>query len=434
MSRYTPIPAYDFFIRDAAQKDPDTLIKLRLVVGIAFACIGCLIAISTWLSIADVSDLDKMLGWKTCSFTFICFASVLAITKFADKNAHSMASQMMIGCSSCILLYGMYYTGGPIGSYTSNMLILPPVMAFFLLGSAGGWGWTSVILGIFGFMAGLELKGHSFPDRLSGDTKSIELFFFIYSMIVVASLAYIYERLYRYQLHARTKEQKRFEYLALHDPLTSLANRKLFNQTFDAALSRAQRENYSIALLMIDLDHFKPLNDLHGHHVGDELLKHVGDKLCKNIRGHDLAARLGGDEFAVILENVTHSDIAFIADKILKAINTSIQFDITGSVEVSCSIGIAISNPKLELEDMHIKLYQQADAALYKAKLKRNNWCFLNDGGDTEQEVHKGVQKRIRHNSEASNKAGAAAKAKRDHAKQLKENASADPKIETADV
>ncbi|MCK5881778.1 MAG: GGDEF domain-containing protein, partial [Sinobacterium sp.] len=225
---------------------------------------------------------------------------------------------------------------------------------------------------------GLNLNGHQFPDHLQGSHEIIEAVFLFYAVLITASFAYMYEKLYRRQLKARFKEQKKFEYLALHDPLTGLANRQLFNETLDAALARADRDEYSSALLMLDLDHFKPINDLHGHQVGDAILQHVAESLRKAIRGSDLAARLGGDEFAVILERVKHSDIALVADKILTTVNTTLQFSISGGVEVTCSIGVAISKPGEGIEQSGL-LYEQADSALYKAKLKRNTWCFVND-------------------------------------------------------
>ena len=318
----------------------------------------------------------------------------------AQWSKHKLAGHLVVATSCAVLLFGLYVTGGPSGSQTGSLLVLIPVMAFFLLGSAAGWAWTIFALAVYGFFTGLSLKGYQFPTHLAENGNIVASIFIFYTVMITASFVYTYEQFYRNQLKARLREQKKFEYMAMHDPLTNLANRKLFNETFDAALARANREKYSTALLMIDLDHFKPVNDLHGHQIGDAILVHVAQSLQSAIRSSDLAARLGGDEFAIILEHVTHSDIALVADKLLAAINKNLQFDINGSVEVSCSIGVAISNPSSEIKDQSALLYGQADKALYKAKLKRNTWCFVNEndtaGGNPD------ISKTINHQSEVN--------------------------------
>jgi diguanylate cyclase (GGDEF)-like protein len=399
MKEITSVGVIDIFItRHLEGITGNQLIKQRLVVSIAYACMACIAIFTAWVSLSQVPLQTKQVGWLTCSVSFTLLIGILLYLRSSTAEKAQTAGHLLVAISSVVLLSAMFVTGGPEVSHASSLLVLIPMMSFFLLGSYAGWGWTLLTLGAYGFLLGLTLKGYEFPSHLHDSHKAIGSVFLFYTVMITASFAYVYDQLYRRQLKARLHEQKKFEYMAMHDSLTGLANRKLFDETLQAALARAKREKYSTALLMVDPDHFKPINDLHGHQVGDAILQHVSESLLSVIRSSDLAARIGGDEFAVILEHVTHSDIALVADKMLAAINTKLQFSISGSLEVSCSVGVAISNPKASNEDQASVLYEQADKALYKAKLKRNTWCFVNDSDN--QPSNPDISKTINHQTE----------------------------------
>jgi diguanylate cyclase (GGDEF)-like protein len=109
----------------------------------------------------------------------------------------------------------------------------------------------------------------------------------------------------RVQRHHQAKEsQEKLDHLAHHDPLTALPNRLLFHDRLQHALQRASRDGEQLALMFIDLDRFKNVNDTLGHHIGDELLKQVAKALQERLREGDTLARLGGDEFIVLLEDI----------------------------------------------------------------------------------------------------------------------------------
>ncbi|SFP89898.1 PAS domain S-box-containing protein/diguanylate cyclase (GGDEF) domain-containing protein [Nitrosomonas cryotolerans] len=168
--------------------------------------------------------------------------------------------------------------------------------------------------------------------------------------------------------------EERLNYLAHHDPLTDIPNRLLFKARLENSLQRAQRHDYQVALLFLDLDRFKIINDTLGHNAGDQLLQTVASRLTKSIRNEDTVARLGGDEFAVILENVKHSDdIVYLAEKILEIITQPVR--ISGQdIITSFSIGIALYPADANNSD---NLKRAADSALYQAKRKgRANYQF----------------------------------------------------------
>lgn len=171
----------------------------------------------------------------------------------------------------------------------------------------------------------------------------------------------------------RDKERE-LEHLARHDALTGLANRLFLNDRIERAVARARRTSGSVALLMIDLDGFKQVNDAHGHAVGDELLVVIANRLKDGVRETDTVARLGGDEFVVLLEDTRHpAGTSQIVDKLIAAVRMPIMLD-AGAIAVSASIGIACTPQHTGDAD---DLLERADAAMYAAKAAgRNRWSI----------------------------------------------------------
>lgn len=160
------------------------------------------------------------------------------------------------------------------------------------------------------------------------------------------------------------------QHMAFHDKLTGLANRALFEDRLVMALAGAHRGNQRIALLMIDLDRFKQVNDSLGHAAGDQLIQQVADRLRSLLRDTDTIARLGGDEFAVIQTNVTSiADVNIVASRIIEAISE--PFNVASSQAfVGASIGVALA-PEADTEG--VELTRKADIALYEAKAAGRN-------------------------------------------------------------
>lgn len=173
----------------------------------------------------------------------------------------------------------------------------------------------------------------------------------------------------------RAKEsQEKLDHLAHHDPLTALPNRLLFNDRLQHALQRATRDGEQLALLFIDLDRFKNVNDTLGHHIGDELLKQVARALLDRLREGDTLARLGGDEFIVLLENVgNHYGPAQVAEKLVQMFDQ--PFQVAGhELFVTCSVGISLFPD--DAGDLNM-LIRNADVAMYQAKARgRNGYSF----------------------------------------------------------
>jgi diguanylate cyclase (GGDEF)-like protein len=174
-------------------------------------------------------------------------------------------------------------------------------------------------------------------------------------------------RAIRYAIE-RKKAEENLAYLKQYDPLTGLANRTLFQDRLQQALARADRDGEMVALILLDLDHFKAVNDFLGHAGGDELLKEVAARIEGLVRKSDTVARLGADEFAIILEDMSDAqDVAPVAQDILDTLSESFVLD-GHEIPVTASIGIAVRPPS-EREG----LLKDADAAVRRVKERGRN-------------------------------------------------------------
>lgn len=172
------------------------------------------------------------------------------------------------------------------------------------------------------------------------------------------------------------KQAKTLSSLAFYDSMTGLPNRNLFNDRLARALAVAQRNRSGFALLLIDIDHFKRVNDTLGHDAGDELLCQVAARLRRGLRKIDTVARLGGDEFAAILEHVADARLAAkMVEKLLAA--CSGDYELRGGTQrVTLSVGITLYPHDVDVSETK-SLLKRADAAMYQAKAAGRNGYYL---------------------------------------------------------
>ena len=208
--------------------------------------------------------------------------------------------------------------------------------------------------------------GHTIPVEVVG--KTMPQLHADYRIVVVRDIT------------ARKEAQERETFLALHDTLTQLPNRRSLMEQLGKALSMARRRKSQVAVLFINLDHFKTVNDSLGHHAGDQLLRDVAERLRQGVRDTDLVARLSGDEFAAVLTDIASpADAAKVADKLLEAMRGVFTVDQL-PVTMSPSIGISMFPD----DDATAEgLLRCADTAMYHAKDSgRGNRQFYQPGMD----------------------------------------------------
>ena len=179
----------------------------------------------------------------------------------------------------------------------------------------------------------------------------------------------------RTELAGSRDGERRARHLALHDNLTALPNGGYFREQLDQALVNAVLYKKSLAVLYLDLDGFKPINDAHGHHAGDELLRIVAARLTRSVRAEDVVSRLGGDEFACLLTDLPRQreKLERLARKVFDAVSAPLQIDGL-KLAVRASIGIAVCPDDGVTADA---LLRNADAAMYRAKRLEGGFAFF---------------------------------------------------------
>jgi diguanylate cyclase (GGDEF)-like protein len=230
------------------------------------------------------------------------------------------------------------------------------------------------------------IVGLSEDEQLAPAYRRIRLYLWLAAagnvvlVLVIAALGRLSWRLAESQRResvANIAHAERVEYLAYHDKLTALANRSLFSRLLDQSIHQARRYERKFALLFLDLDRFKQINDTLGHEAGDQVLQEVARKLRTCLRDSDTVARLGGDEFVVLLPELAEVKFAAtVAQKILSAVAR--PFRLVGN-EFSVTVSIGISTFPDDGQDEQT-LMKNADIAMYQAKAEgKNNFQFYSE-------------------------------------------------------
>lgn len=194
----------------------------------------------------------------------------------------------------------------------------------------------------------------------------------------------------------RKESEEYLKYLANYDTLTDLPNRVLFKARLEVAIENAKRYDKKVAILFLDLDRFKGINDTLGHNVGDYVLKQVAERLSQNVRKSDTVARLGGDEFTIILPEIKKEDVAIsVVNKIFKALTYPFFYK-EQELFITTSIGITFyPDDAISIEN----LLKNADSAMYKAKEQGNRFALytpdINDKLSRDRIIEQGLHKAL---------------------------------------
>lgn len=276
---------------------------------------------------------------------------------------------MVVTCTGLAL--AILFTGGAPDSPALPLLLVPAVLSFCLLGAPYGLAFV-VLAPLFILLQmyavahwGLELPRWQSRTNPQADAFLIGSFNFF----VVIAVLLVYERINAQLRAERDADRQRLATLATLDDLTGLGNRRYFHQRLAEACARCDRGHHQLAVLYIDLNGFKPVNDAYGHETGDQLLVEVGRRLRGLLRAEDFVARLGGDEFAVILEPVQSRDgVAEVQEKLRQQISQPVEVN-GRALSVGASIGVALYPADASRAE---QLMRQADAAMYREKHSRH--------------------------------------------------------------
>lgn len=202
------------------------------------------------------------------------------------------------------------------------------------------------------------------------------------------------------EVYERMQAERRIWEIAHHDSLTGLPNRALLNDRLAQAIEQAQREKTRVAVMFIDLDRFKSVNDTLGHAVGDELLQQVAQRLRSTVRAVDTVSRFGGDEFVILIREIASADdVVLVAEKVLAALAPPLHLSGT-MLQVTPSIGIAVY-PDDGMDS--VLLMKNADTAMYHAKAAgRNNFQFFSRRMNEQASRFFEMEQRLRHAIEAN--------------------------------
>jgi diguanylate cyclase (GGDEF)-like protein len=324
------------------QRHRRSVLQLLLAISAIF---GFFFSILNWQSNQTLATIELMMELYS-----------LVLFSFALKNK----SQFVASLSFLIPLYSimLYSLAFPNSAETTYVWILViPVLSHLLLGR-----WFGLVLSIIFMSIGFIL----FIQRFHYDNNIYNLQAtsnVILAGLSVLVLSHIYEV-------TRTRAHRKLLHLATTDSLTSLANRTRFLDVFERERNHAKRNNSDLSLLLLDLDHFKQVNDNYGHDVGDEVLKYVSATISNRLRKTDLACRLGGEEFGVLLPGASLERAIIIAETIRK--NIADEPYARGDKLITVSVSIGAAEYGLDGRDLE-SLYAIADGHMYRAKTMGRN-------------------------------------------------------------
>jgi diguanylate cyclase (GGDEF)-like protein len=367
----------DRLLHPSLRADPESLRRARLTVLLSLIVMGVALVYALVYRLV-IGFHEGAVILATGAAVGPAVLAMLAVRPWLRACGHVVTGVCFAAIAALVA-----HEGG-LSSLATPWFVTPPLFAALLLGRRGAVGWTALSVLALVALYQAEARGVRFPvayppaweDRLTlGSHAGL--------VLCTSVLLFVFESL-RAGAHARAERATaELARLAYHDALTGLANRARFLECLDRALARARAagEPTRVAVLLLDLDGFKEVNDTMGHAAGDALLVQVGERLLGATRGCDTAARLGGDEFAVVLDGVRQeADATVVAERVVAALSAPYALA-AGPARVGASLGIARAG---DAEATPAALLHDADVAMYRAKAQgRGRWARFAPGMTT---------------------------------------------------
>lgn len=300
------------------------------------------------LGLAAVQQFHgRALPWRRMLLPVLAMAVLFAVF-IGDYRARLMVTGVLAPLQIGMVLWALWWPRRPAQWRGAALLSLGLVLQVVLLAVRGMLAATYSIP-VEGMMRGNPLQSFTFMAA--------------FVVVILASLGFI--------LMAKDRADADNRYFAVHDELTGAANRRALMQALDRDMARAMRTGEPYALLMLDIDHFKEVNDSFGHRAGDQVLRHVVAVMHTRLRAQDLVGRYGGEEFMVLLPDTPLAGAAALAETLREAIAQAPCVYEGRFIPVTVSIGVCGAH--LESGDSGDRLIQAADQALYAAKSAGRN-------------------------------------------------------------
>lgn len=362
----------DWFVPLSIRTDRAQRTRAYIVIGIILVNLSICLFAGIGMMATSLSAQAKIASLAIVTESLLLYS--LALAMFRIRHSYLLAGNIAVLAIYVAVLAGVLLTGGYGVSPIMPMWIIVPVFVFPLAGPRSGMVWAILIF--LTMIALLAAKTLGFVAWQLSDPETLQMIERVLPIVLcfmVVSALIIYEHVNERLNQWLQEERRRFAFKASHDSLTDLPNREEFFQRVKASMREADEKRFHVALVYIDLDGFKPVNDTLGHYAGDKVLKITSQRLREVIRHTDIAARMGGDEFALILQGVKkRSDIDVVLNKMLHTV--AIPIDIDGKeVRVYASAGVALYPQDSRNPD---ELCRLADTAMYDAKKVKNTFCY----------------------------------------------------------
>lgn len=367
---------FDDYIPEAIRASPRELTRGYILVGIIFTNI--LLCLPIGIGLFFLLDLEHNLaiGLALDIACLIGYVTTLALLKISKNPA--LCGNFILAILATIIIIGIQITGGYLESPILQLTLQIPVMAFLLLGLRQGIVWLVVTLSLClgTYYSAVYHVGYVQLLQDAEIIQAMNIMLQFVLVVLVGAVLLVYETLNGFLEEKLQAERDKLEHWASHDNLTGAANRFEFFRRLKAHIAEASEREQNLGVVYIDLDEFKPVNDTHGHHMGDETLRAVAERLQEVLRLSDTTARLGGDEFGLILPGIrVPDDIETIMPKVMDAICKPIKTDgVEISIRASC--GLAIFP---EHSTNYDELCRHADTAMYCAKEQQNAYLIYEE-------------------------------------------------------
>jgi diguanylate cyclase (GGDEF)-like protein len=367
---------FDFFIPENLLHNPGDRLRGYILLGLISTNI--LISLMVLVLLLYFLDLDQNTPIGV-SLDLLCLAAYLiALVLLKRTESFRLCSNFLLATVASVNVIGVQITGGYLESPVLQLALQLPVTAFLLLGLRSGIHWLLATAAICFAMYLSAVTNYGHVQLLQNQALIDAMYVSLqYTLIAtVGGALIIYELINRQLTKMLNEERNRFEYKASHDDLTGIPNRFEFFRRLRNVIDEAKQRQQKVGVVYIDLDGFKPINDLLGHHVGDEALKAIAVRLQKIVRLSDTTARLGGDEFALILPGIhVPGDIEVILPKVLAAVKEPIRINgVDVVVKASCGVSV-FPNHSAD----HNTLCRYADLAMYRAKEKHDSYLLFDE-------------------------------------------------------